>query len=262
MKTKTIILSILLALPMWVLADDCTNIYTGEKALSYTQGQDLYIGKSTFASAVPGNKIVLKSGSLTGEGVHKVYFGEYDPNRHLPGSDYRTISSFPCEFFITEDMISMITTEDKDFRVYGEGVTLTEIELCTGKAGNLHFGKTIWTGYFWIDNGTTLELYHEAIPADLSGYKALRIFHEAGRTDFSINILGDNWETKLADESYMVKTNTYFDLPLTEELKRSLTGLSTDLKFQGYRDGGDAFNMTDIILIPKDPCDNCFYYQY
>ncbi len=258
MKTKTIILSILLALPMWVLAD--TTIWSDAgKALSYERDDTPFIGRAQFASAQEGNKLILR-GSVTEASDHKFYFGDYDKNP-LKGSIICGVGSFPVEIFLTEDMLTNIGTND--LRIYGEGLTLTSIELCSGKAGNLHFGKTIWTGYFWIDN-TTLQLCKEAIPADLSGYKALRIFHEANRTDISFNLIKDDWEGahKIADQNDMVKTNTYFDLPLTDAIKTALTSLTTQLNIQGFKNEGDAFNMTDVILIPNDPCDNCFYVTY
>lgn len=259
MKIKTFILSILLALPMWVLADDCTTIWTGNIAITNGRDATLYLDHTLFSTAQAGNKLIL-NGERTGDGDHKFYFGDWDYNP-LKGSIICGVGSFPVEIFLTEDMLTNIGTND--LRIYGEGLTLTSIELCSGKAGNLHFGKTIWTGYFWIDN-TTLQLCKEAIPADLSGYKALRIFHEANRTDISFNLIKDDWEGahKIADQNDMVKTNTYFDLPLTDAIKTGLTSLTTQLNIQGFKNEGDAFNMTDVILIPNDPCDNCFYYQY
>jgi len=267
MKTKTIILSVLLALPMWVLADDCTTIWTGSKALDLTNGT-LFIGKAQFATAQPGNLLRL-SGNVTGEGDHYFYFADYDTHP-LSGTYKCFVGELPQDVFLTEDMIELITTGNKDLRIYGEGITVTSVQLCNGKAGNLHFGKTIWTGYSWIpakvgeeQGSATLELYKQAIPADLSGYKALRIFHTAARTTIAFNIIKDDWEEEdvIARSSSMTKTNTYYDLPLTDALRTALTSLTTQLNIQGFSDG-EGYNITDVIFIPNDPCDNCFYYQY
>ena len=41
---------------------------------------------------------------------------------------------------LTEDMIAKIgnVTEHQDFRLYGEGITVTKVELCPGKAEALN----------------------------------------------------------------------------------------------------------------------------
>lgn len=264
MKTKTIILSILLALPMWVLAD--TTIWSDAgKALSYDRDNTPFIGRSQFASAQAGDKLILR-GNVTGAGDHRFYFGDYDKTIHIKGGIDNYIGDLPVEVFLTEDMITDI--KSKDLRIYGEGITLTSVDLCTSsKTGHMHFGTTIWTGYYWIPSGgegNTLRLFKEAIPADLSGYKALRIFHEANSLGVSFNFIKDNWaaENKFATQADMTpKTTTYYDLPLTATIKADLGYITTQLNIQVFSDG-EGFNMTDVILIPNDPCDNCFYYQY
>jgi len=265
MKTKTIILSILLAMPMWVLAD--TTIWSDAgKALSYDKDNTPFIGKAQFASAQEGSKLILR-GSVTGEGDHRFYFGDYDKTIHIKGGIDNYIGDLPVEVFLTEDMITDI--KSKDLRIYGEGITLTSVDLSTGKAGSMHFGTTIWTGYFWIPSGkdgNAMKLFKEAIPADLSGYKALRIFHEANSTGAAFNFIKDAFadedaNTFATQDNMAPKTTTYYDLPLTSTIKTALGGLTTQLIIQGFSDG-DGFNMTDVILIPNDPCDNCFYYQY
>lgn len=268
MKTKTFILVVLLALPMWVLADDCSTLSTGGSSTLGLTNATLFVGRSQFATAQQGNLLRL-SGELTGEGTHYLYLGDYDTHP-LSGTYKCFVGELPKDVFLTEDMIELITTGEKDLRIYGEGMTITSVQLCNGKAGNLHFGKTIWTGYSWIpakvgeeQGSATLELYKQAIPADLSGYKALRIFHTAARTTIAFNIIKENWQegNVIARTSNMTKTNTYYDLPLTDAIRTALTSLTTQLNIQGFSDG-EGYNITDVILIPNDPCDNCFYYQY
>lgn len=280
MKTKTIILSILLAMPMWVLADDTkTKIFpysgdTEDTALGYYGANALYINHDRFTenSAVAGN-IVRVNGWLTGEGAHKLYVGEWAEdaavaNKHLPGADYRTISSLPCDIFLTEDMINAIVTGNKDFRIYGEGITLNVADLMQpGKAGSLHDPfKTLWTGWFWAGSWTTLEIFKETFTSiDWSQYQAIRFYHEAGRTDFTMNIFANDFEHKIADATSAIRlTSSCADLTLTESLRTTLSGLTGSLFIQFDENGKSGFNVTDIVLIPYavEGCDNCFYVTY
>lgn len=280
MKTKTLILSFLLALPMWVLADDTnTKIFpyegdTKDTPLGYNGADALYINRDRFTgnSAVAGN-IVRVYGWLTGEGAHKLYVGEWAANediasKHLPGADYRIVSSLPCDIFLTEDMLNTITTGEKDFRIYGEGITLNVADLIQpGKAGSLHDPfKTLWTGWFWAGSWTTLEIFKETFTSiDWSQYQAIRFYHEAGRTDFTMNIFANDFDHKIADATSAIRlTSSCADLTLTESLRETLSGLTGSLFIQFDENGKSGFNVTDIVLIPYavEGCDNCFYVTY
>lgn len=260
--------------------ETCTKIYDdgnesswSEKALSYTQGQDLFLDKAKFTSAQPGNRIKIY-GFLTSGGAHKLYLGEYDPNRHLPGSDYRSINALsgenPVYFYLTEDMLKAIVTDGKDLRIFGEGITVNRVDLCTGKARGLHEAfRTIWTGFYWMDSWSTLELYKEAFTAvDLSQYQAIRFYHEAGRTDYTLNIFcvndGLGLSAPLVTAEHIHKNATCADVLLTDAVRTALGNLTTALYIQMDKGAGSAFNFTDIVLIPKhvDGCDNCFFVTY
>lgn len=280
MKIKTFILSILLALPMWVLADDTnTKIFpyegdTKDTPLGYNGADALYINRDRFTgnSAVAGN-IVRVYGWLTGEGAHKLYVGEWAADadiasKHLPGADYRIVSSLPCDIFLTEDMLNTITTGEKDFRIYGEGITLNVADLIQpGKAGSLHDPfKTLWTGWFWAGSWKTLEIFKETFTSiDWSQYQAIRFYHEAGRTDFTMNIFANDFDHKIADATSAIRlTSSCADLTLTESLRETLRGLTGSLFIQFDENGKSGFNVTDIVLIPYavEGCDNCFYVTY
>ena len=294
MKTKMYILAALLMASMVnVMADEtCTKIwYDGEdwhdQAISY-ETSTLFINRDKFSSAVVGNAIKIY-GFNTGDGAHKLYLGEF--TKPLPGSDFRNPSNINDDrvlFYLTEDMLSAIKSED--LRVYGEGITVNRVEICDGKAGALKFGKTIWTGYFWMDDSWSLEIFKEAFASiDFSKYGKMRIYYEANRTDFLMRLFtkfgddpaefADEDDIKLAGSDtdahmgvhaggvtpeLIHLTNTYVDIPLTETIK---TYLSTKDDAHGSslfikcNKNGAAFNVTDVVLLPISPddCSNCFY---
>lgn len=294
MKTKIYVLAALLMASMVnVMAEEtCDRVYGDEEwitkqAISY-ETSTLFINRDQFSSAVVGNAIKIY-GFNTGEGAHKLYLGEY--TKPLPGSDFRNPSNINDDrvlFYLTEDMLSAIKSQD--LRVYGEGITVNRVEICDGKAGALKFGKTIWTGYFWMDDSWSLEIFKEAFASiDFSKYGKMRIYYEANRTDFlmrlftkfgddpaeyadedDIKLAGSDTDEHMGEHAGGVTpelihlTNTYVDIPLTETIK---TYLSTKDDAHGSslfikcNKNGEAFNVTDVVLLPISPddCPNCFY---
>ena len=295
MKTKMYVLAALLMASMVnVMADEtCDRVYGDDdwitkQAISY-ETSTLFINGDQFSSAVVGNAIKIY-GFNTGDGAHKLYLGEY--TKPLPGSDFRNpsnINDYQVLFYLTEDMLSAI--KSKDLRVYGEGITVNRVEICDGKAGALKFGKTIWTGYFWMDDTWSLEIYKEAFASiDFSKYGKMRIYYEANRTDFLMRLFTkfgddprefeDEDDIKLAGsdtDAYMGVhaggvtperihlTNTYVDIPLTETIKTYLStkddAHGSSLFIKCNKGSGAAFNVTDVVLLPISPddCSNCFY---
>ena len=294
MKTKMYVLAALLMASMTnVMADEtCVRVYGADdwkttQPITYDKDNTLFINGDQFSSAVVGNAIKIYG--WDGEGDHtKIYLYGWD--QILPGSDYRNPSNVEDNhvlFYLTEDMLSTIRSQD--LRVFGEGITVNRVEICDGKAGALKFGKTIWTGYFWMDDTWSLEIFKEAFASvDFSKYGKMRIYYEANRTDFLMRLFTkfgddpdeykDEDDIKLAgssDEHMGVHaggvtperihlTNTYVDIPLTETIK---TYLSTKDDAHGpslfikCNKNGEAFNVTDVVLLPISPddCNNCFY---
>lgn len=307
MKTKFYVLAALLMASMTNLRadDEEISLYSGEHSIGYKGNQGLFIGSTSFSnnSAVAGNLVRIE-GTLTATD-HKCWVGEWaDDNDvatvHLPGSEYRNVPkvndgedySFTYDIFLTDDMLNKIVTEGKDFRIYGEGMTITSAKLVQpGKAGALKFGKTIWTGYFWMDDTWSLEIFKEAFASiDFSKYGKMRIYYEANRTDFLMRLFtkfGDNPaedadedDIKLAGsdtDEHMGEhaggvtperihlTNTYVDIPLTEAIKTNLGTINEtygrSLFIQCNLNEVDPFNVTDVVLLPISPddCSNCFY---
>ena len=233
----------------------------------------LYIDKTKFSSIEKGNAILLYFCNIRSDA--KFYIGGFNPSNHYPGSDLRVVpepsgneKSRQIKIYVTEDMIDALKTGD--FRLYGQNMEINRVDIYRGKAhveGALHMGKTIWTGYFWIDALNTLEVYKESFThnsLNLNDFKAIRFYHEAGRMTIPMNIFIDDWGDthKLADAGSMTKTNTYYELELTSEIRTKLAEMNSHLKVQCGNGEGAAFNFSDIVLIPNDPCPNCFYYTY
>lgn len=309
MKKKTLLLALcLLATVGMIKADTETEIKSENKAIGYKGSEGYFINGGQFSthSAVAGN-IVRIVGTLTATD-HKCWVGEWVADNevatvHLPGSEYRNVPkvndgedySFTYDIFLTDDMLNKIVTKGKDFRIYGEGMTISSAKLVQpGKAGALKFGKTIWTGYFWMDNGWSLELFKEAFTVmsdeEFAKYGTLRIYYEANRTNFLMrlftkfgdtdNDLEDEDDIKLAGsglDEHMTEHvggiipeqitlhNNYVDVPLTETIKTYLRTNNDEkgrsLFIKCNLNGGAAFNVTDIVLLPISPddCPNCFY---
>ena len=295
MKTKSYVLAaLLLASMVNVMAEEtCDRVYGADdwstnNPITYDKDNTLFINRDKFSSAVVGNAIKIY-GFNTGDGAHKLYLGEY--TKPLPGSDFRNpgnINDNQVLFYLTEDMLSAIKLQD--LRVYGEGITVNRVEICDGKAGALKFGKTIWTGYFWMDDSWSLEIYKEAFASiDFSKYGKMRIYYEANRTDFlmrlftkfggnsneyededDIKLAGSDTDTHMGEHAGVVTperihlTNTYVDIPLTETIKTYLSTKDDDhgsSLFIKCNKNGAAFNVTDVVLLPISPddCSNCFY---
>ncbi|GEM_PF-2791362 len=290
MKTKMYVLAaLLMASMMNVMAGDWisilypTPIDAGTDADERTKDFALtgyaewsngcFISKDFFSDAVPGYEIFI-NGWIPEEDrdkTHKIYVGGDNPYYHFPGTDFR-VSSLPVSCYLTQEMIDAIKG-GQNIRIYGENMTINRVELYTGKAGNVKFGKVLWMQVptiphpFIMDSWTTLDLYKEALAGvDFSKYKAIRFYHDANRTDFVMNII-QAWdpEVKIADQNDMTKTNEYFELPLDETMRGKFTTFMSSgegtLKIQCNKESGEAFHLTDVVLLPISPddCSNCFY---
>lgn len=133
----------------------------------------------------------------------------------------------------------------------GANFTVTKVELNDGK--DLKEGLTLWTGYFWADEWSTLELYFNAYAGvDFSQYKAIRFYTEASGTGYVLNFMkGWGEGEKFADQSNMTDGEGYKELALTDDLRTALAGASHWM-VQFNKEALDAFNATDIVLVPTD----------
>ena len=291
MKTKFYVLAALLMASMTnVMAEEtCTKIHPAsgdvyDVALGYDDYHHLFIGKDKFESAVPGN-IVRVHGWNTGEGAHKLLLGYqvcegtvFTNKAYLPGGEIRDVewNSGHYDLCLTKDMLDAIRYGGpncagdgvgRDFRIYGEGITINVVDLIQpGRAGSFHEPfKTVWKGLFWVDEWTTKEINKATLApyGDFSNVRAIRFYHEANRTNFTLNLILAWGEppTKVADQSNMTLTNEYFELELTDAMRSQLAGIESVLYVQGNKESGTPFNLTDIVFVTYSPddCPNCFY---
>ena len=295
-KTKFYVLAALLMASMTnVMAEDKVVIHpsdyptheTADIALGYNEDHHLFIGKDKFVSAVPGN-IVRVHGWNTGDGAHKMLLGyqvcsgTVDENKaYLPGGEIRDITwtvvdeDHYYDFYLTKDMLDAIRYGGpncagdgvgRDFRIYGENITVNMVELIKpGLAGSFHEPfKTVWKGFKWVDGWVTLNINKASLApfGDFRNVKAIRFYHEANRIDFILRlILTWSPEAYIATQESMTKTNEYFELELTDEMRSQLAGIESLLPIQLSKEGGSSFNLTDIVFVTYSPddCSNCFY---
>lgn len=224
---------------------NATDLWTGEKHVSWDDG-GLQIEASAFADAVAGQKIVVTFNAAS-DGIEFKVLGDF---HHLPGSreGWWISGDGNVELFLTPAAVSDLKANGME--VIGANFTCTKIELVDGK--NLKEGITVWTGFFWADTWSTLELYKEGYSSvDFSQVDAIRFYSEAAGTDYKLNFLkgwGDG--EKFADQGVMTDGVGYKELALTDELRTAIAEAGHWM-VQFNKEGLDPFNVTDIVLVPK-----------
>ena len=238
---------------IWTPAEGQTDtVVTWEKTFT--------ISKEYFASCQQGNLLKLTLNNATDVIELK------SNGQKLPGSRFSKIAgaeSYEC--YLTQAMLD--TCKLYGMELCGASFGIKQIEILDGKAGNMKTGETIWTGYFWVDSWNTLELFKEALTAeDLSKYASVRIYHEGPENGFILKLLA-NWDDagKIAEIGPSVSTENnplqyksegglnFVELDLTKV--NPLTVINTvgsdRLMIQCSKEAQLPFNMTDIVLVPK-----------
>lgn len=229
-----------------VMTANATDLWTGSKHVSWSDG-GVQIASSEFAAAQAGQKLVVTYIGATDGIEFKVMNANFD---HLAGSREAAWINGDGSFeqFLTANAVDSLKAHGLE--LIGANFTCTKVELLDGKEPKA--GITVWTGFFWADEWTTLELYVDGYKyVDFSEIESLRIYSEAGRSDFTINIK-ESWDSEsgqIADMSMMTAGDGYVELPLTDALRTRLSGASHWM-IQFNKDGGAAFNATDIVLVP------------
>lgn len=230
-----------------VMSVNATDIWTGSKQVSWADG-GVQIAADQFANAQPGQKIVLHFSDASDGVEFKVMNEHFD---HLAGSrEAAWISGNGIfEQFLTQEAVESLKAHGLE--IIGANFTCTQVELVDGKV--LKDGVTVWTGFFWADEWSTLELYRDGYNyVDFAKATALRIYSEAGRSDIVINIK-ESWadEGQIADQTTMTAGEGYMELSLTDELRTRLANASHWM-IQFNKEAGEAFNVTDVVLVMKD----------
>ena len=227
-----------------VMSVNATDIWTGSKHVSWSEG-GLQIAADQFAAAQPGNLIKVHFSGATDGIEFKVMNEHFD---HLAGSREAAWIDGDGAFeqFLTQTAVDSLKAYGLE--IIGANFTCTQVELLESKT--LKEGFTVWTGFFWADSWSTLELYYNGYAGvDWSKATALRIYSEANRSDFVINIK-ENWdpEGQIADQSVMNVGEGYMELPLTDELRNRLANAGHWM-IQFNKEAGSPFNVTDIVLV-------------
>ena len=222
-----------------------TDLWEGTHAVAWDN--TLTIEAAKFAEAQVGQKIVVEFTNATGEVIEL-----HSNGGMLPGTRYAHFLSadqHEMEVFITPGMLASL--KEYGMEVCGTGFTATKLWYGDGK-DNVD-ENTVWTGYFWMDEWSTLEVAKTSFDGiNWNDYKAIRFYSEANRTDYVINVL-TKWDEggKLGDQTTMTMTNEYAELSL-EGIDMSAR-LDTDrLMVQCNKEGGNPFNFTAIVLVKKD----------
>jgi len=227
-----------------VMTANATDIWTGSKHVSWSDG-GLQIAADQFTAAQPGNLLKVHFTGASDGIEFKVMNAAFD---HLAGSREAAWINGDGAFeqFLTQTAVDSLKAYGLE--IIGANFTCTQVELLESKT--LKEGFTVWTGFFWADDWSTLELYWNGYAGvDWSKATALRIYSEAGRSDFVINIK-ENWdpEGQIADQNAMTAGEGYMELPLTDELRNRLANAGHWM-IQFNKEAGNPFNVTDIVLV-------------
>lgn len=223
-----------------------TDVWEGEHAVTWES--TLNIEAAQFAGIKTGDKIVVEFKDATGEVIEL-----HSNGGMLPGTRYAHFiyaDQSKIEVFATSAMTEYL--KQYGMEICGTGFTATKVWYGDGK-GDID-ANTVWSGFFWMDEWSTLEIAKTSFDGvDWSKYKAIRFISEAGRTDYVMNILtkfGDGG--KIADQSTMTKTDGYFELSLEGVDMATALASTNKLMIQCNKEAGQAFNFTQVQLIEKE----------
>ena len=133
---------------------NATDLWTGSKHVSWDEG-GIQIAATSFADAKAGDKIVVNYTSASDGIEFKVMNAYFD---HLAGSREAAWITGDGAFdqFLTQSAVDSLKAYGLE--IIGANFTCSKVELLEGKA-ELKEGFTVWTGFFWADDWSTLELY-------------------------------------------------------------------------------------------------------
>ena len=227
-----------------------TDVWEGEHAVNWDN--TLQIEKGKFTDMKVGDKLVIEFKNATDKVIELHSNGGMLPGTRFEHHIYSDQSS--VEVFATPAMLASL--KEYGLEVCGAEFTATKIWYGDGK-DNVD-ENTVWTGYFWMDSWSTLEITKNCFAGvdycfagvDWSKVKAIRFYSEANRTDYVINVLtkwGDGG--KLGDQNTMTMTNEYAELNV-ENIDMAAALADVDrLMIQCNKEAGEAFNFTAVVLV-------------
>lgn len=237
---------LLMCLMATTVIASATDVWEGEHPVDWAN--TLKIVADKFTDMKVGDKLVIEFKDAKGEVI------ELHSNAGmLPGTRFEH-HIFPdqsfIEVFATPGMLASL--KGHGLEVCGKDFIATKIWFGDGK--NTVDENTVWSGFFWMDDWSTLEITKNSFAGvDWSKVKAIRFYSEANRTDYVINVLtkwGDGG--KLGDQTTMTMTNEYAELSL-ENINMETALADVDrLMIQCNKEGGSPFNFTDVVLVMKD----------
>ena len=237
---------LLMCLMATTVIASATDVWTGEHAVAWDN--TLKIDAAKFADMKLGDVLVIEFKDAAGEVIEL-----HSNGTMLPGTRFEH-HIFPdnsdVKVYATTEMLAYL--KEYGLEVCGKDFTATKIWYGDGKESI--DDMTVWSGLFWMDNWSTLEITKNSfLNVDWSKIKAIRFISEANRTDYIINILTSWGESgKLADQSTMTMTNNYAEFSL-ENFDMAAALENTDrLMIQCNKEAGEAFNFTDVVLVKKE----------
>ena len=224
---------------------NATELFNGSHAVTWDTPLNLEAAK--FADAQAGQKIVV-SYTDAADGIEFKVLEVWD---HLAGSREAAWIGGEGNFeqFLTAAAVEQLKANG--LQLVGNHFTATHVELTDGK--ELKEGITVWTGFFWADEWSTLELYKEGYnTVDFSTIEAIRFYSEAAGSEYVLNFLqGWGEGEKFADQNDMTDGEGYKELALTDDLRTRLAA-ANHWMIQFNKEALNPFNVTDIVLVPID----------
>ena len=228
-------------------------LWKGNQHIDYGESSVITLDKALFATATAGQKLIVKYATDAEKEIElKVMNEHFD---HLAGSreQAKLNGNGRFEHFLTPKAVEELKAYGLE--IGGNGFYALHVELVDGKA-SLPEGVNVWTGYFWADNWNTMYLYWNGYRyVNFNDVKAIRFYHQANRSDFVLNVR-DNWASdggvEIANINAMTAGEGYMELPLTDFMREKIAA-SEHLLVQFNKEGGDPFNVTDIVLVMEEP---------
>ena len=220
-----------------------TDVWEGEHAVNWDN--TLQIEKGKFTDMKVGDKLVIEFKDATDKVIELHSNGGMLPGTRFEHHIYSDQSS--VEVFATPAMLASL----KEYGLEVCGVDFTATKIWYGDGKDNIDENTAWSGFFWMDDWSTLEITKNCFAGvDWSKVKAIRFYSEANRTDYVINVLTKWGEGgKLGDQTTMTMTNEYAELNVEDIIMEEALADVDRLMIQCNKEAGEPFNFTAVVLV-------------